>query len=258
MPHPALEKIPPKTLPLLCKKGRRRQGPREISVLSLDLYGIIITYLWILNRLKGDQMVHDKIFRKWRITFSRLFAAALAVVVLFSTSKWESIDLISTGLFLCGAVLVGVATVGRLWCSLYISGYKSKSLVVAGPYSICRNPLYFFSLLGGIGVGLATETLSIPLLILTGFALYYPHVIKREQKKLVALHGEQYQQYCRSTPCFLPSFSRLNEPEEYSVRPKLFRKNVFDALCFIWIVGILELIEGLHESHVLPVLFRLY
>lgn len=203
-------------------------------------------------------MVCDRIFRKWRITLSRLFAAVLGMVILLSTSKWESIDLVSTVLFLFGAVLVGIATVGRLWCSLYISGYKSKSLVVVGPYSICRNPLYFFSLLGGIGVGLATETLIIPLLISTGFAMYYPYVIRREQKKLVALHGEQYQQYCRSTPCFLPLFSRLNEPEEYNVRPKLFRKNVFDALCFIWIVGTLELIEGLHESHVLPVLFRLY
>jgi hypothetical protein len=42
------------------------------------------------------------------------------------------------------------------------------------------------------------------------------------------------------------------------MRPKLFRKNLFDALCFIWIVGILELIEGLHEAHTLPVLFTLY
>jgi protein-S-isoprenylcysteine O-methyltransferase Ste14 len=203
-------------------------------------------------------MVRDKIFRKWRITLSRLFAAALAVVILFSTSRWESIDLISTVLFLCGAMFVGVATVGRLWCSLYISGYKNTNLVAAGPYSVCRNPLYFFSLLGGIGVGLATETLIIPLLILTAFALYYPYVIRREQEKLAALHGEQYQQYCRSTPCFLPSLSLLNEPEEYSVRPKLFRKNLFDALCFIWFVGILELIEGLHESQLLPVLLRLY
>jgi len=207
---------------------------------------------------KGKKMAYEKIYRKWRITFSRLFAAALAVVILSSTSKWESIDLVSTVFFLSGAVLVGIATVGRLWCSLYISGYKSKSLVVAGPYSVCRNPLYFFSLLGGIGVGLATETLTIPLLILIGFVIYYPNVINREQKRLAELHGQTYQEYCKKTPCFLPSLSLLYEPDEYSVRPKLFRKNLFDALCFIWIVGILELIEGLHEAQILPVLFGLY
>jgi protein-S-isoprenylcysteine O-methyltransferase Ste14 len=36
----------------------------------------------------------------------------------------------------------------RLWCSLYISGYKNSQLITSGPYSLCRNPLYFFSFVG--------------------------------------------------------------------------------------------------------------
>jgi hypothetical protein len=123
---------------------------------------------------------------------------------------------------------------------------------------MCRNPLYFFSLLGSLGVGLATETITIPVLILIGFTIYYPHVIKREQNRLIQQHGQEYEKYCDKTPCFIPSISLLSEPDEYVVKPRKFRRNLFDAMGFIWIVGILELIEGLHEANILPVLLNIY
>jgi len=197
-------------------------------------------------------MLKENVFRKWRIILSRIYAGFLAVLIIFSTSKWETIGIISTIFFLLGILLVGIATVGRIWCALYISGYKSKTIISTGPYSLCRNPLYFFSFFGSLGVGLATETLLIPALIMIGFVLYYPYVIKKEENKLKDLYGKEYTDYCDRIPSFIPSFSHFVEPEEYIVRPKIFRKNIFDALGFIWIVGILELIEGLHEANILP------
>ena len=161
-------------------------------------------------------------------------------------------------LFLIGITMAGMATVGRLWCSLYICGYKTNKLISVGPYSLCRNPLYFFSLLGGIGVGLATETLTVTLLILAAFLLYYPFMIRAEEKKLRKIHGDEFDRYVKNTPRFWPSFALLNEPEEYTVRPKLLRKRVFDALWFIWLIGILEIIEALHECNIIPILFKLY
>ncbi len=193
-----------------------------------------------------------------RILHSRLFAAGLFLLVLLSDSRWENVGLTSAVLFFAGALLVGVATVGRLWCSLYISGHKTKLLVTSGPYSLCRNPLYFFSLLGAIGVGMVTETVTVPIAIAAGFALYYPSVIREEEKRLAEIHGDEYAEYQRNTPVFLPSISHLTEPEEYSVNPRIFKKSIFEALWFVWIVGIIELLEEIHATGMIPTLFHLY
>jgi protein-S-isoprenylcysteine O-methyltransferase Ste14 len=195
---------------------------------------------------------------KKRKLFSRLFAVALAVLILISRSGWEPYGLISDYMFLIGLALAGIATVGRLWCSLYICGYKTNKLISVGPYSLCRNPLYFFSFIGGIGVGLASETLTVTFIIFVAFVLYYPFMIKAEERKLREIHNHDFEKYLERTPRFWPSFALLNEPEEYSVKPKLFRKRVFDALWFVWLIGIMEIIEALHEWGVIPILFKLY
>lgn len=203
-------------------------------------------------------MTARSFIEKKRKILSWMLGTILLLLILFSKSYWEQVPFISDLFFLFGIVLVGIATVGRLWCLLYISGYKTDTLIRWGPYSLCRNPLYFFSLLGGVGVGLASETLILPGIILICFALYYPFVIKAEERKLHKVHNKEFDDYIDSTPRFFPSFGLLKEPQEYTVKPKAFRKGLFDALWFVWLVGILELIEAFHEYNVLPVILRLY
>lgn len=195
---------------------------------------------------------------KVRIPLTRSFAVILGLIILLSMSKWEQVSFTSNIFFLIGCILAGIASLGRLWCSLYIAGYKNTSLVTTGPYSISRNPLYFFSLLGAIGVGLSTETLIIPIIILILFAIYYPSVIRSEEKRLLNLHGDTFRSYCKDTPAFFPKLSLLNEPKTYTVNPRIFRKNIFGALWFIWLLGILEIIEELHETGVIPIYLKIY
>ncbi|MGC8720258.1 MAG: methyltransferase family protein, partial [Thermodesulforhabdaceae bacterium] len=107
-----------------------------------------------------------------RIPLSGLFAGLLIVLIGISRSRWEDIAKFVTMIqFIVGIILVGIASMGRLWCSLYIAGYKKSRLITQGPYSMCRHPLYFFSFLGWVGVGLTTETFLIPLLITLGFMM---------------------------------------------------------------------------------------
>jgi protein-S-isoprenylcysteine O-methyltransferase Ste14 len=195
--------------------------------------------------------------RKYRILGSRLFIAVIVILLLVSESKWQE-GLWGPILFMAGAFLIGLAVTGRLWCSLYISGYKKGTLITEGPYSMCRNPLYFFSFLGAIGVGLATETLTIPICTAIVFAFYYPMVIRAEEKKLIQIHKEAFSDYCRKTPVFLPALGLLTEPEEYVVKPKIFRKTLFEVMWFVLLLGILEIKEALSQAGVLPTFFKMF
>jgi len=203
-------------------------------------------------------MLAHSVLEKIRIPFSRVLVVASCILLMFSRSGWENISILSNVFFLMGCILIGIGSLGRLWCSLYIAGYKNSRLITKGPYSISRNPLYFFSFLGGIGIGFTTETLLFVLVALFFFGFSYPGVIHSEEQRLLDLYGETYEAYCKETPAFFPKWSLLKEPDTYTVNPKIFKKNAFGALWFVWMVGIIEIIEGLHEAGILPALIKLY
>jgi len=196
---------------------------------------------------------------KLRIPISRIFVCLLIVFICVSDNLWkDKSQIVTTILFVLGVVLVGIATLGRLWCSVYIAGYKTDHLVTQGPYSMCRNPLYFFSLLGALGVGFFSETFLIPLVIIIAFSVYYLFVIKSEEAELTKLHKSEFEIYLKKVPRFLPKSSLLNEPEKYLVRPIVIRRHMFDALWFIWFLGVFKLIETFRELKVLPTIFKIY
>jgi protein-S-isoprenylcysteine O-methyltransferase Ste14 len=198
-----------------------------------------------------------RFFATHRLMVSRVFALAFFIAVLANESVHEG-NLISTALFLIGLVLVGIATVGRLWCSLYISGHKNEALITTGPYSISRNPLYFFSLLGFAGIGFASETFTLGVVLIVAMLIGYPAVIRQEEAVLRARFGAAFEDYCARVPRFLPKLSGYVEPDTYVVNPRLFRRTMFDVVWFVWFVGIVEVVEALHEYHYVKPLIHLF
>jgi protein-S-isoprenylcysteine O-methyltransferase Ste14 len=198
-------------------------------------------------------------FEKLRALISRVFAAILIMFICVSSSCWDDkAPIVSIILFLSGIVLAGIASMGRLWCSVYIAGYKTDKLITQGPYSMCRNPLYFFSLLGALGVGFATGTFLFPLLILIAFCWYYHFVIKSEEAGLMKMHRSEFEIYLKKVPRFFPKISLLQEPDEYIVKPIVFKEHIFSALWFVWFPGIIAFIKGLHDIKILPTIFKIY
>jgi protein-S-isoprenylcysteine O-methyltransferase Ste14 len=199
----------------------------------------------------------SRLFSRQRILVSRV-AAACFFVALLSMRSLQADTLSAAFLYVMGLTLIGVATAGRLWCALYISGYKGSSLVTSGPYSLCRNPLYFFSLLGFAGVGFTTETWTLGLVALASFSLMYPSVIAGEEKHLHGQFGAAFDDYCARVPRFIPRFGDFREPGAYTVNPRVFRRALKDIIWFVWAAGLIELVESLHELGYIKPLFGLY
>ncbi len=193
-----------------------------------------------------------------RILFTRLYVALLAGLILFSSSHWQPGPFGQAGMLLAALGLTSAAAVGRLWCSLYIAGYKKSCLVTEGPYAMSRNPLYFFSMLGAVGVALLTHTASIPLLVLGSFAIYYPAVIRAEEADLMRLHGAPFAAYRGRVPAFFPRWSLLVEPDTYQVKPRVFRNHMGSAVWFLLAIGLISLLQAARSTGWVPSLLTLY
>lgn len=152
-----------------------------------------------------------------------------------------------------GLLLIFAAVLGRLWCSLYISGRKDKELCASGPYSISRNPLYFFSLLGIIGVCLAAKNIVLTIVSAGAFCAYYSAVIAREEKRLADLFGDEFKKYVEQTPRFFPRLERPGTEEKVLVNAKAFLRALTDAAWFLMAIVGIELLEAIQESGYLPV-----
>jgi protein-S-isoprenylcysteine O-methyltransferase Ste14 len=201
------------------------------------------------------------VVRRFRIATSRVAAGALLALAAVTRHAWPEDSWVDFTLEISGLILVLMAVIGRSWCTLYIAGRKDRVLVTEGPYALCRNPLYFFSALGAVGVAAGTETLTFMAGVALIFALYYPYVIREEEKKLLALHGERFAQYRREVPAFFPRLAALRsfrEGEELTVNPRLFRKHLFSAIWFVIAYLVVHSLEWFHEKQMLPVYFHWY
>ncbi|MGA2401510.1 MAG: isoprenylcysteine carboxylmethyltransferase family protein [Syntrophobacteraceae bacterium] len=193
---------------------------------------------------------------KTRIIHTRLLALLTLLLLMISGNRIE--NTLREGLLnFAGLSCVIISAFGRVWSSIYISGYKTGALVELGPYSVTRNPLYLFSLIGAVGIGLASGSLLILALLTLSFGVYYPFVIRKEEQDLKGRHGPEFLSYMERVPGFFPKLSLYSEPATYLVKTKELKRALLDASYFMWIYGALQLILKLREAGILPAFFRI-
>jgi protein-S-isoprenylcysteine O-methyltransferase Ste14 len=193
---------------------------------------------------------------KSRLFVSRLFGALIILLLLFTGHSFKQGEVVDISFEISGLLLITICSFGRLWSLMYISGYKSNSLITDGPYSIMRHPLYFFSFIGAIGIGLASENVLILGLIIGFYVFYYPFTILAEEEKLTEKFGQNYIEYIKKVPRFLPKLSLYKEPQFYNVTIGNLVRNFVEAMLLIWAYILMHFIEMLQDAGVLPVLLR--
>ena len=166
--------------------------------------------------------------------------------------------LVEQSLFLTGITLASFGAAGRAWATSYISGLKMKELVTSGPYSLCRNPLYFFSFVLGVGFGFCTKTLTMPAIVAAVMAILYHFQITREEKHLRQQFGAEYDAYLNAVPRFIPRPSNYCEPETIHISTRPLRTGMFGIAFLLILIAVMELVRGLHQASLLPDFYHIY
>lgn len=208
--------------------------------------------LGALKTVMRVQPVNQRI----RIRLVQLGGAALAAAFLFAHPVWSG-DVHEVLEFI-GFCLVVVCVGGRMWSILYVGSKKNLHLVTSGPYSVTRNPLYLFSTIGAVGVGLIYGSFVAALLLgLLAYAVFMITATK-ESQHLQTIFGSEYAAYAASTPMFWPKFSQYREPSEAVFSPVALKRTFLDGLFFLAAFPALEAIEHLQAGGYLPMMLRMF
>ena len=187
-----------------------------------------------------------------RKTLSRILAICLLFLLVITQdpvllqAKWNIL------MGFLGLILVSIAAFGRVWSSLFIGGRKNKELIQSGPYSMLRHPLYMFSAIAMIGLGLASCNSLVLICLLLGFVIYYPGVMLTEEEKLYKKHAEEFNTYYRKVPRFVPNFFIYQQPEHVVVSVAMFNKAILDNIWFILGFILIRSIVWLHFFQLIP------
>jgi protein-S-isoprenylcysteine O-methyltransferase Ste14 len=156
-----------------------------------------------------------------------------------------------------GLILVLICILGRTWTALYIGGQKRRMLVTKGPYSVVRNPLYLFTLLGSAGIGALSGSLTYMAVCSAFAAAVFLSVVRREEQFLLATFPHEYLAYTARVPRLLPRFSTWQDADYLDVKPRLVHRTFFEASLFLMAVPLIALKALARDLEWLPILLRL-
>ena len=180
-----------------------------------------------------------------RLVASRLMVIAAVSVAIFTEHLWAENGVGERALASAGFLCLLAGCIGRIWCAVHIAGRKNNTLVTEGPFSIMRNPLYFFTSIAMVGAGLSFDSLTLAALFAVVFFMTHWRTIL-------------FDAYQAAVPRFFPN-PRLYQPATtITISAPAFMRAMTEAalipLAFLGGQGVV----ALHQAGVLPTLIKLY
>ena len=170
-----------------------------------------------------------KLLQKLRVPLGFVFAAAFLI---FAKPSWLSIA------FGGGIGLFGLAL--RAWSAGHIR--KGTEITQSGPYRFTRNPLYLGSFVMGLGLMAASGVWWIVLVFAVLFLSIYIPVMSVEAEELSSVFGEEFVEYAKKVPLFLPGFGVAAKSDKKFERVLYMRYREYQAcLGYFSILGVLVL-----------------
>ena len=164
----------------------------------------------------APQSIHRRRFR-WRGGVGGVLLLPAALISLFSApllaaTSWLhlAVQTLAWATFVAGASF-------RFWATLYVGGRKEHELVIDGPYSVCRHPLYLGSLLLGLSAGLFLESPAFLAVLVVVGALYMRGTVPVEERVLRDRHAQRYEAYVSRVPRYWPRGFRVRSPAQITV-----------------------------------------
>lgn len=164
--------------------------------------------------------------------------AAIGSPPLLTPNSWWAGICVSLGwlVFLTGAGM-------RIWATLYIGGRKGHAVIDEGPYSICRNPLYFGTFLIALSIALFVQSLTFGVGLALSAAAYLWATLPNEEGRLRKNLGESYAEYCRRVPRFIPRPWLHQTPATIEVSTRGLAREAGRALRWAWVPVLCQLAQ---------------
>ena len=186
-------------------KPRTTQDWRSLGVFSAfivalftEMYGFPLTiYLlsgWLTQNYPGVDFSSHESGHLWHVLLG-----------LGGNAHFDVLHILSNVLILGGFWLLASA-----WNVLY-KAQQTGTLAITGAYNYIRHPQYLAFII--IMLGFLLQWPTLPTLIMFPILVYfYVRLAKREEQEVLAMFEEEYKNYMRVTPGFIPEL-KFTSPE---------------------------------------------
>ena len=157
--------------------AHQKTGPAAV-VNRTSRWGMLLQFLAFTLLWQGKFWIRP--LSSWRLLIS-ILAFALAITLSWTSSR---------------------ALVGQLRADAALGA--DHRLIRSGPYSLVRNPIYLSMLLLLCGIGIVIASWQLFLAALIAFVIGTEIRVRTEEKLLASHFGEEFTDYKRSTPAYIP------------------------------------------------------